>query len=312
MLYKSQSKSGFTLLEILLVVGIIAILTGIVIIAINPSKQLATVRNTERVSDLKQINNALQQYYIDHNRYPSSLLGSLTEVCATGASSSPAAGFNCGPSLINLSELVPNYLAAIPADPQAANPKGTGYKVVINASTSNTGAFAPQAELGQTVVAGATCGDLTNVSCWSKERDAERVLGLKQIRDALELYYAANGHYPLYQNLYITSIPDNQAYYSDGRESWSKLETDLKNYIYPLPVDPINKDISPGSCFEKGGRFYTYWNYDNTGQHYSLFSSLENPISNNDYIASTTPHCYNYANEPFMYNEQNGGFGFLK
>jgi prepilin-type N-terminal cleavage/methylation domain-containing protein len=62
-----NKKLGFTLLEILLVVGIISLLAGIVIIAINPGKQLATVRNTERKSDIKQINSALTQYYIDHN-----------------------------------------------------------------------------------------------------------------------------------------------------------------------------------------------------------------------------------------------------
>jgi len=54
-----NKKSGFTLLEILLVVGIIAILAGITIVAINPSKQLAQVRNTERKSDIKQIANAI-------------------------------------------------------------------------------------------------------------------------------------------------------------------------------------------------------------------------------------------------------------
>ena len=59
-------QKGFTLLEILLVVGIISILAGIVIVAINPSKQLATVRNAERKSDIKQIDSALTQYYIDN------------------------------------------------------------------------------------------------------------------------------------------------------------------------------------------------------------------------------------------------------
>lgn len=79
-------KSGFTLLEILLVVGIIAILAGIVIIAINPSKQLAQVRNTERKSDLKQLYNAITQYYIDNSSYPATIsTTTLTEVCNTGS-----------------------------------------------------------------------------------------------------------------------------------------------------------------------------------------------------------------------------------
>lgn len=80
-------KKGFTLLEILLVVGIIAVLAGIVIVAINPSKQLATVRDTERKSDIKQINNALMQYYIDNHEYPDSVssVTTLKEICNTGA-----------------------------------------------------------------------------------------------------------------------------------------------------------------------------------------------------------------------------------
>ena len=37
-----KNSRAFTLLEILLVVGIISLLAGIVILAINPNKQLAT------------------------------------------------------------------------------------------------------------------------------------------------------------------------------------------------------------------------------------------------------------------------------
>jgi type II secretory pathway pseudopilin PulG len=158
------------LLEILLVIGIIAILAGIVIVAINPSKQLATVRNTERKSDLKQLYNAITQYYIDNSAFPSTIsTTTLNEVCNTGSVASTANvvnGASCG-TLANLSVLVPTYLTAIPTDPTgtssllsfiptayaATTATGTGYKVGVN-TAKQVLISAPLAELGVTVVVG--------------------------------------------------------------------------------------------------------------------------------------------------------------
>ena len=163
------NSRGFTLLEILLVVGIIAILAGIVIVAINPARQLASARNTERRSDLKQIYSAIQQYYIENGTYPSDIpTGSPEEICDTGTATSSHPSIDCG-TLIDLSVLVPTYITAIPADPQgplsflnqllptayAVAGTGNGYEVGID-STGKTILTAPNAELGVVIALGTT------------------------------------------------------------------------------------------------------------------------------------------------------------
>ena len=180
-------KRGFTLLEILLVVGIIAILAGIVIVAINPGRQLATVRNTERKSDLKQIYNALQQYYIDHEEYPATVPTTLTEICDTGTATSTHS-IDCT-DLVDFSTLVPVYFVAVPTDPLGSLSLLDKFIPKVYAATNGTGYWvreeadhkivltAPQAELGIEIVLGITTG--TSTESWAcgdiltDERDAK-------------------------------------------------------------------------------------------------------------------------------------------
>ena len=145
------TSKGFTLIEVLLVIGIIAILASIVIIAINPARQLAQARNTQRWSNVNTILNAIHQYAVDNKgTLPSTLTTNATEACATGISTT-----TCASSvLINLDTLTTNelYVTALPTDPACpagdfCNANGTGYRV-NKTSNNRVTVTAPNAELG--------------------------------------------------------------------------------------------------------------------------------------------------------------------
>lgn len=129
---RQTPKKGFTLLEILLVVAAIAILAGIVILAINPTKQLGDTRNAQRRADVNTLLNAVYQYAIDNNGLPASITTTSTEICATGVAPATCTSG----SLIDLSVLTASekYLTSIPLEPQKTLANGVGYKVMKSAN----------------------------------------------------------------------------------------------------------------------------------------------------------------------------------
>jgi len=128
MIFFKQKFKAFTLLEILLVVAAIGILAAIVIVAINPQRQLGKVRDAERQSEVGTLKDGIEQYSLDKNgEYPSGIeVNTYKEVCDTEA----VAPSNCPDYYVDLSGLVPEQLAAIPRDPQASDTnENTGYEV---------------------------------------------------------------------------------------------------------------------------------------------------------------------------------------
>jgi type IV pilus assembly protein PilA len=135
---------GFTLIELLLVIGIIAILASIVIVAINPTKQLADARNAQRRSDVKTINDAIYQYAIDNNgNLPSAITTTAKFICKSGANVSCNNG-------ANLNALTGSYLVALPSDPQSATATGT-YYTVLRLTNGRVTVAAPGAEQSATI-----------------------------------------------------------------------------------------------------------------------------------------------------------------
>lgn len=141
-----KSRKGFTLVEVLLVVVIVAILAGIVIVAINPARQLSQTNNTQRSSDVKSILNAVVEYAIDNRgAYPANITNAATVV-------------GSGAGQIDIcSDLVPTYIAEMPFDPTAdgaaftdCTSYNTGYTIVEDANGRITVA-APGAELEETI-----------------------------------------------------------------------------------------------------------------------------------------------------------------
>lgn len=67
-----SKNSGFTLIELVVSIGILAILAVFVLAQLNPVEQFKKARDGERKSDISQIQKALEQYYQDHGSYPTS------------------------------------------------------------------------------------------------------------------------------------------------------------------------------------------------------------------------------------------------
>jgi type IV pilus assembly protein PilA len=126
-----RNQKGFTLIEILLVVAAIAILAGIVIVAINPAKQLGDTRNASRNSAVNTILNAVTQYAVDNNGIlPAGITATTTEICSSAVATSSCTG------LVDLSVLTNGgkYVTAIPDEPQKTNANGAGYTISKNAN----------------------------------------------------------------------------------------------------------------------------------------------------------------------------------
>ena len=100
---KFLSFSGFSLVELLVVMGVVGVLSGIIVF-LNPTAQLNRGEDTKRKADLSLIRSALESYYQDFGDYPGAV-NACTVISAAGNTTIKDA-------------LEPAFIKKLPRDPQ--------------------------------------------------------------------------------------------------------------------------------------------------------------------------------------------------
>lgn len=119
-----RKEKGFTLIELMVVVGIIGLLSSVILVAVASGRSRA--RDGRRKADLKQLQGALELSFNANNTYPTN------------------AAFECADSgTLALGVLTPTFLPALPATQPGtgcAQYRGTAvdYKLKVTLENSDT------------------------------------------------------------------------------------------------------------------------------------------------------------------------------
>lgn len=150
-----QKQKGFTLLELLIVIGIIAILAGVAFVALDPLSRFRDARDAKRWSDVTAVLSAIKIDQVDNRgpyAYGVNYFNSPAEVTVAGdeyqissATTTTACNTNCSAvanadECVNLQSLVDDgYLSSLPVNPNGSgswNSTRTGYYMRRNTNGS--------------------------------------------------------------------------------------------------------------------------------------------------------------------------------
>jgi general secretion pathway protein G len=155
---KMHSQKGFTMIELLIVIGLMGVMASIALAILNPLEQIRKANDSRRKSDLEQLQRGLELYYQDNGKYPLSSVNYRISVNAV---------------TINWGTAWQPYISKVPSDPvatrtyvyySAAAANGQSYYLYANlergsrdSQACNAGAACPNVPGGVTCGGGSAC-----------------------------------------------------------------------------------------------------------------------------------------------------------
>ena len=87
---QQQNQKGFTLIELLVVLGLIGILAAVLIAVIKPTEIFRKARDSQRLGDLRNLDQALSAYIVESSQTGNIILDNSNNTTCSSTQSSPS------------------------------------------------------------------------------------------------------------------------------------------------------------------------------------------------------------------------------